>query len=54
MNTGQLQHDFNHFLEVLKKLVYFLGVFGHFGALMGASGVKSVQHTVYLDVDEIG
>ena len=40
-NSGQL-HDFNHLLEVRGKLVYFLSVFYHFGALMGASRVTKV------------
>ena len=34
------------FLEVRRKLVYFLGSFGHFGALMRASGVPNVQLSI--------
>ena len=43
---GPPPHDFNHFLKVLWKCVYSEGVFGHFGALMGAPWVMNVQRGV--------
>ena len=41
-NLKPLRHDFNHFAKVLGEMLQFLGVFGHFGALMGESGVMNV------------
>ena len=37
-NIRPLQHDFNHFSRVLGEMYPFLGIFGHYGALMGPLG----------------
>ena len=42
-NLGPLRHDSTTFLRCQGKWVYFGGVFGYFGALMGASGVTDVR-----------
>ena len=44
---GAPQHHLNHFSKVLEKCINFWSISSYFGALMGASGVKDVQHCLF-------
>ena len=43
-NLGPLRPDSTTFLRCQERWVYFGGVLGYFGDLMGAHWVKDVQH----------